>query len=107
KYFHNIAQPITHFSTMVNTRYAIHPSDFKTYDTKKIRDSFLIGEVFKPGEITFTYTMYDRMIVGGSAPVDKPLLLETIDELKSEYFLERRELGVINVGPAADVTVDG
>lgn len=92
---------------MVNTRYAIHPDDFRSYDTKKIRDSFLIEELFKPGETTFTYTMYDRMIVGGSAPVDKPLALEPIDELKSEYFLERRELGVINVGHTAEITVDG
>ena len=60
-----------------------------------------------PDEINLTYTLYDRLIYGGAMPVNKTLILETFDELKSEHFLDRRELGVINVGGAGVVTVDG
>jgi 4-deoxy-L-threo-5-hexosulose-uronate ketol-isomerase len=92
---------------MTKTLYAIHPEDFKSYDTAKIRANFLLEEIFIKGEITCTYTMYDRLIVGGIAPDKSPLKLETIDQLKSEYFLERREIGIINVGAATDIQVDG
>ena len=60
-----------------------------------------------PDEINLTYTLYDRLIYGGAMPVNKTLILETFDELKAEHFLDRRELGVINVGGAGVVTVDG
>jgi 4-deoxy-L-threo-5-hexosulose-uronate ketol-isomerase len=92
---------------MTKTLYAIHPEDFKSYDTAKIRSNFLLEEIFIKGEITCTYTLYDRLIVGGIAPDKSPLKLETIDQLKSEYFLERREIGIINVGAATDIQVDG
>lgn len=88
-------------------RYAHHPEDAKYYTTEELREHFLIPTVFEEDTISLVYTMYDRYIVGGAMPVSKPLVLETIDELKAEYFLERRELGIVNVGDKGTVTVDG
>lgn len=93
--------------TKSDFRYAHHPDDVKHYTTQKLRDHFLIETLFQKDEINLTYSMYDRFIVGGALPVDKPLKLETIDALKSENFLDRREIGIINVGGAGIVTVDG
>jgi len=88
-------------------RYAHHPEDVKRYTTQELRDHFLIPTLFKENEVNLTYSMYDRFIVGGAFPVSKSVKLETIDDLKSENFLDRRELGIINVGGAGKVTVDG
>ncbi len=88
-------------------RYAAHPADFKTYDTQRIRKDFLVENVMVPGEVNVVYSLYDRLIVGGAVPTDKPLKLEPFEELKSEYFLQRRELGIINTGGDAVVTADG
>ncbi|MEP6262193.1 MAG: 5-dehydro-4-deoxy-D-glucuronate isomerase [Gillisia sp.] len=88
-------------------RYAHHPDDVKKYTTSELRKHFLIPNLFKENEINLTYSMYDRFIVGGAFPVDKALTLETINDLKSENFLDRRELGVINVGGKGKITVDG
>ena len=86
---------------------ACHPDDVKHYDTERLRSSFLMEKVMSPDEINLTYTLYDRLIYGGAMPVNKVLVLETFDELKAEHFLDRRELGVINVGGPGIVTVDG
>ncbi|MBU3838805.1 MAG: 5-dehydro-4-deoxy-D-glucuronate isomerase [Candidatus Phocaeicola faecigallinarum] len=86
---------------------ASHPQDFKTYDTQRIRENFLMEKVFSADEINLTYAMYDRFIFGGAMPVNKEVVLETIDPLKAPYFLFSRELGVINVGGDGIVTVDG
>ena len=88
-------------------RYAHHPEDVKYYTTEELREQFLIPTLFEEDTISLVYTMYDRYIIGGAYPVTKPLMLETIDELKAEYFLERRELGIVNVGGKGTVTVDG
>lgn len=88
-------------------RYAHHPNDVKRYTTQELREHFLIPNLFKNDEINLTYSMYDRFIVGGAYPVNNDLKLETIDDLKSENFLDRRELGVINVGGAGIVEVNG
>lgn len=88
-------------------RYAHHPEDFKKYDTERIRKEFLIEHVFLPGEICLTYTLYDRFIVGGAMPLDKPLILEAFSELKAEKFLDRREMGIINTGGEAIIHADG
>ena len=82
----------------VELRYAAHPLDVKTWDTARLRKEFLIENIFKPEEITLVYSMYDRFIAGGAMPVKKKLFLETTDELKSENFLDRREMGIINIG---------
>lgn len=88
-------------------RYAHHPNDVKHYTTEQLREHFLIEGLFQNDTIKLTYSMYDRFIVGGIKPVAKVLKLETIDDLKSDYFLERRELGIVNVGGAGTVQVDG
>lgn len=94
---------MTHFEF----RYASNPEDVNTYDTAKLREQFLIENLFLPNEIRLTYSMYDRYIVGGVMPVGQSLKLETIPYLKSENFLDRRELGIINVGGNGTVSVDG
>ena len=86
---------------------ACNPQDVKNYDTEKLRSNFLMEKVMAADEINLTYSMYDRFIFGGAMPVGKVLTLDTFDALKSEYFLERRELGIINVGGEGTVTVDG
>ena len=86
---------------------ACHPDDVKNYDTERLRSAFLMEKVMSPDEINLTYTLYDRLIYGGAMPVNTVLTLETFDELKAEHFLDRRELGVINVGGPGVVTVDG
>ena len=86
---------------------ACNPQDVKTYDTDRLRSSFLMEKVMVADEINLTYSMYDRFIFGGAMPVQKELVLDTIDPLKAQYFLERRELGVINVGGDGIVSVDG
>ncbi len=88
-------------------RYACHPQDFRAYDTGRIRDEFLISNLFEANEIYLYYSLYDRYIVGGAMPVGQTLTLATFDSLKSAFFLERRELGVINIGGQGIVTIDG
>ena len=87
-------------------RYAVHPEDFKKYDTKRIRDEFLVENVMVDDQISLTYSSYDRYIVGGAVPVTKSLALDPIDELKAEFFLQRREMGIINVGGAGKVITE-
>lgn len=87
--------------------YAIHPGDFIGYTTGSIRTNFLLESLFKSGEINFVYTHYDRMIVGGAIPADKEIELPNFDILRSDYFLERREMGIINVGGDGVVVADG
>lgn len=86
---------------------ATHPDDFKTFDTEKIRSRFVMEKVMAPDEINLTYTLYDRLVYGGAMPVAQELTLEPFPELRAERFLDRRELGVINVGGPGVVTVDG
>jgi 4-deoxy-L-threo-5-hexosulose-uronate ketol-isomerase len=87
-------------------RNAANPRDAKSYDTQRLRQDFLIQGLFKPDEIKLVYSHIDRIITGSVCPV-KPLKLEGADELKTAFFLERREMGVINIGPKGTVTVDG
>jgi 4-deoxy-L-threo-5-hexosulose-uronate ketol-isomerase len=82
----------------IELRYAAHPDDVKKYDTARLRKEFLIEKIFMPGEITLVYSLYDRYMAGGAMPLDTELFLETAYELKSENFLDRREMGIINVG---------
>jgi 4-deoxy-L-threo-5-hexosulose-uronate ketol-isomerase len=91
----------------VELRYATNPLDFKSYDTDRIRRDFLIEKIFMKDEITLVYSLYDRYMVGGAMPVKKALSLETADDLKSSYFLERREMGMINVGGPAIIETAG
>jgi 4-deoxy-L-threo-5-hexosulose-uronate ketol-isomerase len=88
-------------------RYAAHPNDVKNWDTARLRKEFLIEDIFLPDEITFVYSMYDRFMAGGAMPVKNKLVLETTDELKSENFLDRREMGIINIGGDAEIHASG
>jgi 4-deoxy-L-threo-5-hexosulose-uronate ketol-isomerase len=91
----------------IELRYAVHPADFKQYDTTKLRKEFLIENIFIPDEISMVYSMYDRYMVGGAMPLKNQLKLETPDDLKASYFLERREMGIINVGGEAVIQAGG
>ena len=84
--------------TNYEIRYAAHPEDAKSYDTKRIRRDFLIERVFADDEVNMVYSMYDRMVVGGAKPVKEELKLEAIDPLKAPFFTTRREIGIFNVG---------
>ena len=87
-------------------RNAWHPKDVKYYDTARLREEFLIQSLFVEGEIKMVYSHVDRIIVGGVCPV-QPMPLEAGEEIRAAYFLERRELGIINIGAPGTVTVDG
>lgn len=88
-------------------RYASNPSDANKYSTDQLREHFVIESLFTKDEINLTYSMYDRYIVGGIMPTNKSLKLESIPYLKSENFLDRREIGIINVGTEGSILVDG
>ncbi|MBQ4486893.1 MAG: 5-dehydro-4-deoxy-D-glucuronate isomerase [Oscillospiraceae bacterium] len=91
----------------METRYCASPKDAKWYDTEKLRSEFLIQDLFTNGKINTVYSHYDRMITGGVVPVTAPLKLETAPQLKAEHFLDRREIGIFNIGGSGKITVDG
>jgi len=93
--------------TNYELRYSSHPEDAKHYDTTRLRKEHLIETIFAADEVNMVYTLYDRLIVGGAMPVKEDLPLESIDPLKSDFFLSRRELGIYNVGGEGTVSVDG
>lgn len=87
--------------------HSVHPDDFKSYNTALIRERFLVEDLMQADKINFTYTHYDRMMVGGAMPVKETLQLTSYPNLRADFFLQRREIGIINVAGAAIVTVDG
>ncbi|WP_337390567.1 5-dehydro-4-deoxy-D-glucuronate isomerase [Prevotella sp.] len=91
--------------TNYQLRYASNPVDAKNYDTKRLRDDFLIERLFADEEVNMVYSMYDRMIVGGAMPKAEELKLEAIPPLKADYFTTRREIGVFNVGGSGYIMV--
>ena len=91
----------------MEVRPGANPNDVKNYDTDRLRHDFLIQDVFVPGEIKTIYSQIDRIIVGSATPADKALKLTAGDELRAAYFLERREMGVINIGGKGTMTLDG
>ena len=93
--------------TNFEIRFASHPNDAKFYDTQRLRKEFLIENIFQPDAVNWVYSDYDRYMAGGICPVNEILELQTIDPLKANYFLERRELGIINIGGNAIITIDG
>ena len=88
-------------------RTAASPKDVRYYDTERLREEFLIPEVFVKDEIKLVYSHVDRIITGGAMPTAGALKLDAADELRAQYFLERREMGVINIGGNGTITVDG
>lgn len=92
----------------LDIRYSTHPDDSKHYTTDQLRKHYLIKNIFEPDSINFTYSHVDRVIAGGITPVEKELKLEGgSKELGSQYFLERREMGIINIGGCGVICIDG
>lgn len=93
---------------MIQVRYSTSPSSAETATTADLRENFLVADLFVDGEVRGTYTHDDRMVIGGAVPGTGELGLPAWSEvLGTEAHLERRELGVINVGAAGHVVVDG
>ena len=91
----------------LDTRYAHHPEDVKGYDTETLRRHFLVEKVFVPGELSLVYTHVDRVVFGGAVPTASALALEGGKAFGTDNFLDRRELGIVNLGGAGRVIVDG
>ncbi len=91
----------------LKTIHAVHFNDFKKYETAQVRENFLLADLEKDDSIELAYTHYDRMIAGLANPIHHALELPTYVNLKSEYFLERREIGIFNVGNTGKVEADG
>ena len=95
KLFITAAVALMSMSAMAQTvnyqvRWANHPEDAKHYTTDRLRKEFLVEKVFAPNEVNWTYTMYDRFLVGGAEPVDAPIKIEPIEPLLAKTFLENR-----------------
>ena len=91
--------------TNYELRYATNPEDARHYDTARLRRDFLIESLFVPDEVNMVYSMYDRMVVGGAMPASEALTLEAIDPLKADFFTERREVGIYNIGGMGAVRI--
>lgn len=93
---------------MINIRQGIHSQHAKTLDTQGLRDEFLVEDIFKPHGYTMTYSHIDRILFGGVMPINTSVEFENLgNQFGVDYLLERREMGVINVGGAGKITVDG
>ena len=88
-------------------RFANGINETKQMDTYQLRSNFLFSDLFVPDQIKLVYSHYDRVIIGGIQPVNKTVELPNHPELRADYFLERRELGVINLGGDGIVMADG
>ncbi len=91
----------------MEVRTAASPRDVKHYTTERLREEFLITPVFCADEIKLVYSHIDRIITGSAMPVEERLVLTAGRELRAEYFLQRRELGVINIGGPGRIVIDG
>jgi 4-deoxy-L-threo-5-hexosulose-uronate ketol-isomerase len=78
---------------------------YQAMTTQELRDTFLLCDLFRPSELNLTYVDLDRTVIGSAVPLDRPLLLPSDEALKAAYFLERRELGILNIGAPGSVTV--
>jgi 4-deoxy-L-threo-5-hexosulose-uronate ketol-isomerase len=91
----------------MENRYATNPTDMKFYTTERLRKEYLVESMFVNGEIRLVHTHQDRVILGGVVPTDYALKIEAPDTTRTSFFLERREMAVMNVGPSGSVIVDG
>lgn len=87
--------------------YSPSPAETNTLSTEALRSAFLIGDLFQPGQITAHYTDLDRMIIGAAMPAGTALALPNYKETGTSFFLERREIGIINIGAPGAITVSG
>lgn len=88
-------------------RFQNSPKETSQMNTQQLRDNFLVQNLMQAGKIELVYSHYDRMIIGGAVPTAAAINLPIEDELKARFFLERREMGIINVGGKGTVTADG
>src|ERR1700733_9611923 len=91
----------------MKTHLMADPVRYPRMNSAEIRETFLIDSFCSPGQVNLSYVDLDRAIVGMAIPLVSPLILPTDDALKAQYFTERRELGVLNIGGNGSVTVDG
>lgn len=91
----------------LDMRYSHHPEDVKGYDTEALRRHFLVEEIFVPGQLSLTYTHVDRVVFGGAVPTTQALALEGGKTFGTPNFLDRRELGVVNLGGKGQALIDG
>lgn len=88
-------------------RFQNSPKETSQMNTQQLRDNFLVQNLMQPGKIEMVYSHFDRLIIGGAVPTVAAISLPNEDELKANFFLERREMGIINVGGKGTVTADG
>ncbi|HEU0227945.1 MAG TPA: 5-dehydro-4-deoxy-D-glucuronate isomerase [Arachidicoccus soli] len=91
----------------MEVRFQNSPKETREMDTKELRENFLIEKLTEADSLKLVYSHYDRVIIGGVSPVNKKLSLGKEEELKADYFLERRELGIVNLGGAGIIEADG
>jgi 4-deoxy-L-threo-5-hexosulose-uronate ketol-isomerase len=91
----------------MQVRFTNSPAETAAMSTHQLRENFLVDNLVVNDAVNLVYSHYDRMIVGGVQPVSKVLQLPNHDELKADYFLERREIGIINVGGEGIIEVEG
>lgn len=91
----------------IEIRQVCSPAETKSFDTKELRENYLLEDVFQDGDVTMVYSHLDRTIVGGAVPTDTGLALTSCKQVGSANFLDRREIGIINIGGAGTVTADG
>jgi len=91
----------------MQVRYQHSPTETAQMNTAQLREHFLVSSLMHPDMINLCYSHYDRVIVGGAMPLTTEIILRTYDALKADYFLERREIGIINVGGDGEIVADG
>ena len=102
-----VADSTTERITVFESRYATSPAEVKGMDTDQLRENFLIDKLFVAGQVRWVLSFFDRYLTGGIMPTADAIALQAPENLKAQYFLERRELGMINVGGAGRVVADG
>jgi 4-deoxy-L-threo-5-hexosulose-uronate ketol-isomerase len=95
------------FTEKLKVIHAVHPEDFRSYQTTQIRERFLLENLVQMNTVNCVYTHYDRMIIGAANPVGETLKLATYPNLRADNFLDRREIGVINVAGSGRIVADG
>ena len=91
----------------MDVKYAVAPKDVVHYSTQELREAFLVTHLFQPNQINMAYSHYDCVVIGGAVPISAELVLSDQGTFRSTYFLERREIGIVNIGSAGFIRADG
>lgn len=92
---------------LMEERFQNHPGEVSRMNTEELREVFVIRELMQPGKVHVVYSHYDRLIIGGAVPLSEELVLQNYNQLKAEHFLQRREMGIINIGGEGVVKANG